>query len=59
LDGTAALYFAVAGFMQMFHFPHYGFASIILILGVKMLLSDVYKIPVEVSVVLVIDILLI
>jgi tellurite resistance protein TerC len=57
--GLRALYFAVAGFMQMFHFLHYGFASIILILGVKMLLSDVYKIPVEVSLVLVMNILLI
>jgi tellurite resistance protein TerC len=43
--GLRALYFAVSGFMQMFHFLHYGFASIIIILGVKMLLSDVYKLP--------------
>jgi tellurite resistance protein TerC len=55
--GLRALYFAVAGFMRMFHFLHYGFASIILILGVKMLLSEVYTIPVEVSLVLIIDIL--
>ena len=55
--GLRALYFAVAGFMQMFHFLHYGFASIILILGVKMLLSEVYKIPVEVSLVLIVNIL--
>ena len=57
--GLRALYFAVSGFMQMFHFLHYGFASIILILGVKMLLSDVYKIPVALSLVLIIFILLI
>jgi tellurite resistance protein TerC len=57
--GLRALYFAVAGIMQMFHFLHYGFASIILILGVKMLFSDVYKIPVEVSLVLIIVILLV
>lgn len=55
--GLRALYFAVAGFMQMFYFLHYGFASIILILGVKMLLSDVYTIPVALSLVLIIDIL--
>ena len=55
--GLRALYFAVAGFMQMFHFLHYGFASIILILGVKMLLSDFYKIPVEASFVLILNIL--
>lgn len=55
--GLRALYFAVAGFMQMFHFLHYGFASIILILGVKMLLTDVYKIPLEASLVLILNIL--
>jgi len=56
--GLRALYFAVAGFMRMFHFLHYGFASIILILGVKMLLSDVYKVPVALSLVLILVILL-
>ena len=43
--GLRALYFAVSGFMQMFHFLHYGFASIIIILGGKMLLGDVFKVP--------------
>lgn len=57
--GLRALYFAVSGFMRMFHFLHYGFASIILILGVKMLLSDVYKIPIALSLVLILVILLV
>lgn len=57
--GLRSLYFAVSGFMQMFHFLHYGFASIILILGVKMLLSDVYKVPVSLSLALIVFILLI
>ncbi len=57
--GLRALYFAVSGFMQMFHFLHYGFASIIAILGVKMLLSEVYKIPVAASLVLIIVVLLV
>ncbi|HWQ92658.1 MAG TPA: TerC/Alx family metal homeostasis membrane protein [Clostridia bacterium] len=56
--GLRALYFAVAGFMQMFHFLHYGFASIIIILGIKMLLSDVYKLPLGISVTLIVVILL-
>jgi len=56
--GLRSLYFAVAGFMQTFYFLHYGFASIILILGVKMLLSDIWKIPVSLSLGLVIIILL-
>jgi tellurite resistance protein TerC len=57
--GLRALYFAVSGFMQMFHFLHYGFASIILILGVKMLLSEVVVIPVEASLVLIVNVLLV
>lgn len=57
--GLRSLYFAVSGFMQMFHFLHYGFASIITILGVKMLLSEVYKVPIEVSLALIVFILLI
>jgi tellurite resistance protein TerC len=57
--GLRALYFAVSGFMQMFHFLHYGFASIIVILGLKMLLSDVYKVPLGVSLALIVLILLI
>lgn len=57
--GLRALYFAVSGFMQTFHFLHYGFASIITILGVKMLLSDVYKVPIDLSLTLIVVILLI
>lgn len=49
----------VASNMQVFHFLHYGFASIIIILGVKMLLSDVYKVPIGVSLALIVLILLI
>jgi CBS domain containing-hemolysin-like protein len=45
--------------MQMFHFLHYGFASIIIILGTKMLLSDVHKLPLEISVGLIVVILLV
>lgn len=56
--GLRSLYFAVSGFMRMFHFLHYGFASIILILGIKMLLSDVYKMPTTLSLVMILVILL-
>jgi tellurite resistance protein TerC len=56
--GLRAMYFAVASFMRSFHYLHYGFASIIIILGIKMLLSDVYHVPVTVAVVLVVIILM-
>src|SRR5262249_15383266 len=51
--GLRALYFAVAGLMRSFHYLHYGFASIIGILGIKMLLSDVYQMPIGASLVVV------
>lgn len=57
--GLRALYFAVSGFMRMFHFLHYGFASIILILGVKMLVSGFFKVPIALSLGLILVILLV
>ena len=56
--GLRALYFALSRFMQMFHFLHYGFASIVTILGVKMLLSEVFEVPIAVSLVLIVFVLL-
>ena len=56
--GLRSLYFAVSGVMQMFHFLHYGFASIIMILGVKMLLGDVYKVPISISLMAIVLILM-
>jgi tellurite resistance protein TerC len=56
--GLRAMYFAVASFMRSFHHLHYGFASIIIILGVKMLVSHIYHVPVTVAVVLVVIILM-
>ncbi|MBU3665486.1 MAG: TerC/Alx family metal homeostasis membrane protein [Chthoniobacterales bacterium] len=57
--GLRSLYFAVSGVMRMFHALHYGFASIILILGVKMLVSDYYEVPVAASLILILVILLV
>jgi tellurite resistance protein TerC len=56
--GLRAMYFAVAGFMRSFHYLHYGFASIIMILGIKMLVSDAYHVPVTISLMLIIFILM-
>ncbi len=47
--GLRALYFALAGIMQLFHHLHYGLAVILGFVGLKMILSDFYKIPVTVS----------
>ena len=37
--GLRALYFALAGLMQLFHYLHYGLAMILAFVGVKMLLT--------------------
>ena len=58
LIGIRSLYFAVAGFMRNFYFLHYGFASILVMLGTKMLLSHVVQVPIALSLVLIVFILL-
>lgn len=47
--GLRALYFALAGIMQLFHYLHYGLSIILAFVGVKMLLSDIYKVPIGVA----------
>jgi tellurite resistance protein TerC len=44
--GLRALYFAVAGIMQIFHYLNYGLGLILIFIGGKMLLIDVVKIPI-------------
>jgi len=47
--GLRALYFALAGIMQYFHYLHYGLSVILVFVGLKMLLADIYKISVGAS----------
>lgn len=47
--GLRALYFAVAGLMQMFRYLDYGLSAVLVFVGAKMLLADLYKIPTEVA----------
>lgn len=47
--GLRALYFALAGIIQLFHYLHYGLSAILVFVGTKMLLTDIYKIPIGVS----------
>ena len=44
LLGLRALYFALAGIMQLFHYLHYGLSAILVFIGAKLLLSDVVEI---------------
>ncbi len=43
--GLRALYFALAGVMQVFHYLHYGLAAILVFVGAKMLLGEWVEVP--------------
>jgi tellurite resistance protein TerC len=47
--GLRAMYFLLADMAQRFHLLKYGLAGILIFIGAKMLLLDVYKIPVGVA----------
>ncbi|MFH0799605.1 MAG: TerC family protein [Pseudomonadota bacterium] len=47
--GLRAIFFALSGFMQLFHHLKYGLAVILSLIGIKMLISDVYRIPVGIA----------
>lgn len=47
--GLRSLYFALAGMMELFHYLRYGLALILSFVGVKMLLTDLFKIPIALA----------
>ena len=47
--GLRALYFALAGFVERLRYLHYGLAVILVFLGLKMLLADIYELPIPAS----------
>jgi tellurite resistance protein TerC len=47
--GLRALYFVLAGLIQRFRYLHIGLAVILVYIGCKMLISDLFKIPALVS----------
>ncbi len=55
--GLRALYFALAGIVDMFIYLKYGVALILFYVGIKMLVSEYYKIPTEVSLIIIIGVL--
>ena len=55
--GLRAMYFLLAAVAHKFHLLNYGLAVILVFIGVKMSLIDIYKIPVAVSLGVVIGIL--
>ncbi len=57
--GLRSLYFALAGMMHRFHLLNYGLALILVFVGVKMFLTDFYKIPIIIALYVVIGVLII
>lgn len=55
--GLRSLYFALAAIEKYFHFLKYGLAAILTFVGLKMCLMDIYKIPVEVSLIVIVSLL--
>jgi len=47
--GLRALYFMLAGIMQMFVYLKFGLSLVLCFVGAKMLLADIYKIPIGAS----------
>jgi tellurite resistance protein TerC len=47
--GLRALYFLLAGVMDLFCYLRYGLGFILSFVGIKMMLADVYKIPIGIS----------
>lgn len=47
--GLRALYFALAGIMQLFHYLQYGLSMILVFVGAKMIISNFYHIPIGVA----------
>jgi tellurite resistance protein TerC len=55
--GLRSLYFLLAGAIGTFHYLKVGLALVLAFVGVKMLLLDVYKIPIEISLLVIIPLL--
>ena len=47
--GLRSLYFALAAVVHLFHYLVYGLSAILVFIGAKMILLDIYKIPIPVS----------
>ena len=57
--GLRALYFALAGITQYFHYLKYGLSAILVFVGVKMTIVDFYKIPIVASLLTIVGILVV
>jgi tellurite resistance protein TerC len=55
--GLRSLYFLLAGMMEKFYYLKTGLAAILLFIGIKMVISEIYEIPITVSLIVIFGIL--
>jgi tellurite resistance protein TerC len=55
--GLRSMYFALAGFIGMFHLLHYGLSAVLVFIGVKMCIIDIYKVPIGASLAVVVGLI--
>ena len=55
--GLRSLYFALAGIVQDFWLLSYGLAVVLIFVGIKMMMIDLYKIPIEWSLLFIVSII--
>ena len=47
--GLRAMFFSLAGVMDLFHYLHFGLSAILVFVGVKMVLSDILHVPTPIA----------
>lgn len=47
--GLRSMFFALAGIMKLFVYLHYGLSAVLVFVGLKMVLTEVYKVPTALS----------
>jgi tellurite resistance protein TerC len=57
--GLRSLYFALAGIEKYFKYLKYGLSAILIFVGVKMCITDFYKIPTDLSLIIIVFVLVI
>lgn len=57
--GLRSLYFALSAIMKLFHHLHYGLSVILVFVGIKMLVSEIHKIPVGAALGVIVSVLLV
>ena len=55
--GLRALYFLLADIIQRFHYLKFGLSAVLVFVGAKMLIADFYKVPVGVSLLVIVGVL--